>query len=491
VATIDTWRRFKPTASQERFLRSKAFGRLFSSGYGSGKSKTGCREAIAWAVNYPGSRGLIGRQVADELKTTTMVTFWKEMEIVGFKGGSQAQMDNGDCLYVHNKAERYIDFWNKSRIYYRHLDDPEALGSLELNWAFIDEGAEVNDMIYKTISSSRLRWHLPTCDQDERVRKLIDENAPDEEVAAVACDCPRGIWVCTNPGASGYLRHVVSGKVADWEWIAAKPGDNPYNGPDYYAKMERDRQINGDIWMRKFYNGDWSAFEGMRFPMFDEERHILSAEWRPTDAHEVILGVDFGHVETFVAWIAYHPSRNEPVVVFHELQVQEVQEPRQVADAVKRINADYGIKKFYSLGDPAGVGASQFSAVSPIAAYAGLGWYIDPCKAGKSPIDRANMLAAFLNENRRQPDGSIWPGIVFGPNCPAVVDSILSLRWKEQVSRSGEDPREKFVDKNKHGFDGLTYGLVGVPPPDTAPARPRKVLSGNMSAKAMLEALEA
>jgi hypothetical protein len=229
----------------------------------------------------------------------------------------------------------------------------------------------------------------------------------------------------------------------------------------------------------------------MRFPMFDEERHILSAEWRPTDAHEVILGVDFGHVETFVAWIAYHPSRNEPVVVFHELQVQEVQEPRQVADAVKRINADYGIKKFYSLGDPAGVGASQFSAVSPIAAYAGLGWYIDPCKAGKSPIDRANMLAAFLNENRRQPDGSIWPGIVFGPNCPAVVDSILSLRWKEQVSRSGEDPREKFVDKNKHGFDGLTYGLVGVPPPDTAPARPRMVLSGNVSAQAMLEALEA
>jgi hypothetical protein len=104
------------------------------------------------------------------------------------------------------------------------------------------------------------------------------------------------------------------------------------------------------------------------------------------------------------------------------------------------------------------------------------------------------MLAAFLNENRRQPDGSIWPGIVFGPNCQAVVDSILSLRWKEQLSRSGEDPREKFVDKNKHGFDGLTYGLVGVPPPDLgdmARLRRRSPPSGNQSAQAMLEALEA
>lgn len=482
-APIDLFRRFRPTGSQVKFFQSKAFGRLFSSGYGSGKSKTGCREGIRWAITYAGSRGLIGRLTATDLRDTTMVTFWKEMAQIGFIGGDQAAVDKGKAHYVHSKADREVVFWNGSSIIYRHLDDPEALGSLELNWAFIDEGAEVDDMIYKTISSSRLRWHLPSCDQQERVEQLLMEDAPDEEVVAVGCDCPRGMWVCTNPGASGYLRAVTRGQADGWEWIPAKPGDNPYNGPDYFAKMERDRQINGEVWMRKYYNGDWDAFEGQRFPMFDRDRHVLTVPWRPTPAHRVVIGVDFGHIETFVCWMAYHPSMNEPIVVFHELQAQKVQKPSDVADKVHAINAMYGIRDALSMGDPAGVGASQFSAISPITAYAGLGWYISPCKAGKSPLDRANMIAAFLVESRIQPDGSIWPGIVFGPNCPAVVDSVVNLRWKPQTSRAGEDPREAFLDKNKHGFDALGYGLVGVPPPDIPAPVPRVLEGVNLGAK--------
>lgn len=483
--TIDLFRRFRPTPSQDRFFASTAFGRLFSSGYGSGKSKTGCREGIRWAVKHPGSRGMIGRLTATDLRDTTMVTFWREMAQIGFVAGDSAAVRRGRAHYTHNKADREVVFWHDSRIIYRHLDDPDALGSLELNWAFIDEGAEVDDAIYKTISSSRLRWHLPSCDQQERVEELLDRHASDEEVAAVPCDCPRGMWVCTNPGASGYLKAVTRGQVDRWEWIPAKPGDNPYNGPDYYAKMERDRAVNGDIWMKRFYEGSWDAFEGQRFPMFDRDRHVLVSGWRPTRAHQVILGVDFGHRETFVTWMAYHPKLNEPVVVFHELQVNEVQEPREVADEVKRINADYGITDAISLGDPAGVGSSQFSSVSPISAYAGLGWYIAPCKAGKSPTARADLLTAFLMESRRQPDGSLWPGIVFGPNCPALVDSIINLRWKPQVSRLGEDPREQFVKKDDHGFDALGYGLVGVPPPMVFAPRPRR--TGQRTMREVLE----
>lgn len=484
--TIDLYRRFRPTPSQTKFLKSTAFGRLFSSGYGSGKSMTGCREAIRWAVVYPGCRGLIGRLVADELKTTTMVTFWKSMATIGFQPGTPEQVARGEAHYTHNKSERYIDFWNESRIYYRHLDDPDSLGSLELNFAFIDEGAEVDDSIYKTISSSRLRWHLTGCDQQERVIAMMDAGASDEEITAIDCPCPRGIWVCTNPGASGYIRAVTRGKVPDWEWIPAKPGDNPYNGPDYYAKMARDRLINGEVWMKKFYEGSFDAFEGQRFTMFDESRHILATEWRPTSDHRVVLGWDFGHVETFVSFMAYMPGSNEPVVVFDEVAINEVQEPAQVADAVKAKLERYRINdsQMVQLGDPAGVASSQFSKISPISAYAALGLGIGPCKAGKNPLHRADLLASFFTQKRVQPDGSVWPGIVFGPNCRRTIDSVVSLRWKPQTSRAGEDPREVFLDKNKHGFDGLTYGIYAVPPPDTAPVLERKPLAGvNPSAR--------
>lgn len=468
-AQIDLWRRFRPTGSQEKFLRSTAFGRLFSSGYGSGKSMTGCREGIMWAVKYPGSRGLIGRLVGDELKTTTMVTFWKSMDTIGFRRcESERDMADGKGHYVHNKSERYIDFWNGSRIYYRHLDDSDSLGSLELNWAFIDEGSEVADAIYQTISSSRLRWHLTACDQADRVNRLIDRGATDEEIRQVDCDCPRGIWVCTNPGASGYLKAVTRGEVADWEWIAAKPGDNPYNGPDYYAKMERDRKVNGEVWMKRFYEGSWDSFEGQRFTSFDRDTHVLATDWRPTDQHLIRLGWDFGHVETFVSFMAYLPDRNEPVVVFDEVVVNEVQDPQQVADLVKAKFREYGIngRLVISMGDPAGTGATQFSSISPIGAYAGLGLPINPCKKGKSPTDRANLLTAFLNERKVMLGGERWPGIVFSPRCARTIDSVVNLRWKPQTGRLGEDPREVFLDVNKHGFDGLSYGLFAVPPPD-------------------------
>ena len=468
VTEINLFARFRPTPSQMRFFRSEAFGRLFSSGYGSGKSKTGCREGIRWAAMHAGSRGLIGRQTATDLRDTTMTTFWKEMAQVGFvRADSEKDMLAGRGHYLHNKADREIRFWNGSVILYRHLDDPDALGSLELNWAFIDEGAEVDDAIYKTIASSRLRWHLPECDQQERVAELIAQYASDEEIANVPCDCPRGIWVCTNPGASGYLRSVTRGQVYGWEWIPAKPGDNPYNGPDYYKKMERDRQINGDVWMKRFYEGSWDAFEGQRFPMFDRDTHVLTdRKWERRDAHVVVEGWDFGHRETFVVWMAYLPDGSEPVVVFHELQMNEVMEPQDVADEVLRIRGQYGLEKVIALGDPAGVAAGTFSAVSPIQAYAKLGIYISPCKLGKSPTARADLLTAHLNERKKMVDGSEWPGIVFLPSCPAVVDSIINLRWKPQTSKVGEDPREQFLKKDDHGFDALGYGLVGVPPPD-------------------------
>jgi hypothetical protein len=231
--------------------------------------------------------------------------------------------------------------------------------------------------------------------------------------------------------------------------------------------MERDRQVNGDVWMKRYYEGDWAAFHGQRFVMFDRDKHVLPTPFRPDASYDVIEGWDFGHRETFITWIAYKPDGPEPVVVFDELQAQEVQEPGAVADAVKAIRAKYGISsRVRAFGDPAGVAANQFSNVSPIGAYREEGIYIAPCKTGKNPQARADLLASFLTENRKQWDGQVWPGIVFGPNCTAVVESIVSLRWKQAVNKLGEEGREQFVKKDDHGFDALTYGLVAVPPPN-------------------------
>lgn len=462
--TAEVWRNFTPTGSQHRFLTSTAFGRLFSSGYGSGKSSTGCRESMEWAVRRAGSRNLIGRLTATDLRDTTMVTFWKEMRTAGFQEGPH---------YTFNKSTNELRWWNGSITIFRHLDDPDALGSLELSSAFIDEGAEVADIIYITLAASRMRWHLPKCRQGAQIRALAAQGATPEQIAAIKCHCPRGIWVCTNPGGSGFLKRVTRGEIPNWDWIAANPRDNPYNHPTFYEDLEATGKIEGADWIKRYLEGSWDAFKGQRFTMFDRNRHVLPTTFAPTRRYEIIEGWDFGHRETFITWIAYDPTGEEPTVVFDEAQIQEVQNPQQVATTVKRIRDKHGIAdRVRSLGDPRSDAATQFSAITPYTAYAALGIYIAPCKAGRDPQARADLIAKWLTTERRQHDGTYWPALVFGPNCPAVVDSLTSIRWKDTTNRLGEDPREQFVKVNDHGNDSLGYALVGVPPPDD-PTPPR------------------
>jgi hypothetical protein len=250
----------------------------------------------------------------------------------------------------------------------------------------------------------------------------------------------------------------------EWAWFPAKPGENPYNGPEYYAEMVRQREVYGEAWFKRYHDGDWGSFEGQRFTMFEHKRHVMPTEFHPTNDYEILEGWDFGHRETFVVWIAYKPGSNEPVVVFDELQYKEVQQPTQVARAVHNIRQKHGIAdRVNALGDPAGAAASQFSEIGPIAAYAQLGLFIAPCRVGKNPQGRADVIAKLLVENRRQLGGEIWPGLVFSPNCVHTVDSLINLRWDMRAQENGG--REKFVKDNDHGFDALGYGILGVPPP--------------------------
>lgn len=464
---IDLWRRFTPFETQSRFLRSPAKYRLLSSGYGGGKSSLGCRESIRHAVNFPGSRNGIFRDVGEQLRKTTMITFWREMAICGFKE---------NVHYTYLKQEKEVRWWNKSVTLFSHFEDVDALGSFELSTAFIDEGADVPDEIYAALFPGRLRTHLPGCALAEEIQARMDAGLAHDDLN---CPCPQRGWVCTNPGGSGYLKRVTLGEMGDeWEWFPVKPGENPFNGPDYYEEMRRKRSINGEVWFQRYYNGDWSAFEGQRFTMFDREKHVAPTTFTPGPEYEVIEGWDFGHRETFVVWIAYRPDSNEPVVVFDELQYREVQQPSQVANLVKEVRARHRIAdRVRALGDPAGAAASQFSEIGPISAYAQLGIYIAPCRIGKSPVDRANVIAKFLVESRKQLDGQVWPGIVFSPNCSATIDSLTNLRWKPNHNRLGEEGREQFVKVNDHGFDALGYGILGVPPPGE-PDAPRKARPG-------------
>lgn len=464
---IDLWRNYMPFATQKRFLQSKAKYRLLSSGYGGGKTSLGCRESIRHAITYPGSRNGVFRNVGEHLRKTTMVTFWRETRTIGLREGVH---------YTYRKQEKELEWWNGSVTFFNHFEDVDALGSFEMNTAFIDEGSEVPDEIYAALFPGRLRSHLPACTLNERIQTALQTGQPIDEIT---CDCPQRAWICTNPGASGYLRAVIDGKAGpEWEWHPVKPAENPYNGPNYYREMQSKRRMYGEHWYKRYHDGDWTTFEGQRFPMFNHETHVVEL---PNTIHPkrlVYEGWDFGHRETFIVWFTWHPEEDEPIHVIDEHQHQQVQKPEDVAEAVHAKRAKWGIQNTVTaFGDPAGTANSQYNNTSPIAAYAKHGIHINPSRITRNPQRRADQLAERLTHTTPQKQ----PGILINHTCTALIHSITNLRWKNTTNNLGEPGKETFIQKDDHGFDALTYALAAVPPPHQ-PETPRIHIPTNPTA---------
>lgn len=403
---------------------------------------------------------MIARLKSTELESSTHVTFKRELRAIGLQK---------DHHYTYNQNKNTYFWWNGSETVFSHLEDEEKFGSVELSTIFVDEGSQVPDSVYQMIFPANLRWEVG----------------------------PHRAWFCTNPGASGWLRDVVYGTAKgsgretkykkatggievvrdEYAWFPVKPGWNRHNpgGQDYFDDLARQGERYGPHWVARYLDGDWDSFAGQRFPMFSHDRHVLATPWKPAGNHDIVEGWDFGHQVTHVCWIAYDPKGIEPVVVFDELEMKNVDRPEDVANKIKQIRSHYGVSnRVVAMGDPAGASSTQFSSVTVFGAYAALGIYIAPCKAGKDPLARADMIASHLTAEKRQPDGSSWPGLLFGPNCKQTIHSIVNLHWDLTTNTKNEDPREKFVNRNKHGFDALGYGMVAVPPPEIVPApRPR------------------
>lgn len=126
---------------------------LFGGGAGGGKSALGCAWCITNALQYAGSRGMIGRSQLKTLRETTLQTFF---EI--------ASHMNAHNQFVYSAPTRII-FKNGSEILLKDLfhypSDPnfDELGSLELTYAFIDEANQVTHKA-KSIVRSRIRYKL-------------------------------------------------------------------------------------------------------------------------------------------------------------------------------------------------------------------------------------------------------------------------------------------------------------------------------------------
>jgi len=318
---------------------------LFGGSAGGGKSFLGCVWIIYCCVKYPQSRWLIGRSKLKNLKQTTLRTF--------FEVANMMDLQN-EVHFNYNAQSGEITFYNGSEVILKDLflypSDPnfDALGSLELTGAFIDEVNQISKKA-KDIVQSRIRF------------KLEDYNLTPKMF--MSCNPARN-WVYEE-----FYKPWKENKIKDYRaFIPALATDNPNISPLYLENLAR----LDDVDKQRLLEGNWEySEEGMLFDfdqlvrMFTEEKHEKSRDSRYMTIDVAREGKD---KTVIFIW--------EGLDVIHHV-VEEKSNIMTLSETINELEREWKVS--YTIADEDGVGGGVVDVAR-----------VDGFRGGASPVMKEN-----------------------------------------------------------------------------------------------------
>jgi hypothetical protein len=149
---------------QEEAFRYGPFPTCLSGAFNSAKTVTFALKMLYIADQYPGYRWFVGRRIWDELRKTTMASFFKFCP-------RQAWEPNGR----RSDTEKILQLNNGSEFIWFHLDDPDTLSivrGLEINGFMLDQAEELDEEVFTVLMSRLGRW-----DKAEVPQAMLDFHA--------------------------------------------------------------------------------------------------------------------------------------------------------------------------------------------------------------------------------------------------------------------------------------------------------------------------
>lgn len=306
---------------------------LFGGAAGGGKSMLGCFWHIYRRVKYEGSRGLIGRAKIATLEESTLVTFFKVADLMGYRAGVD---------YKYNSQKHRITWRNESETLLKDLflypSDPEftSLGSTEFTDAFIDEVTEIS-LKAKQIVSSRLRWRLHEYGLSP---KLL-----------MTCNPTPG-WVRDNYIYDGDKIRVLK---PHQRYIHATLDDNPDRK---FAELY-EKQLEGlsEYDKRRLRYGDWDAKPDVINPFatqFNEKKHGDWLQYCELRKDRILyLSIDF-NINPFAlsAWHIWEDHQGPHCHCVDEIEIPQGN-VHKMSEEIKLRYAHW-LPTCYITGDPMG-----------------------------------------------------------------------------------------------------------------------------------------
>ena len=237
---------------------------LYGGAAGGGKSWMGCMWQIYRRINFPGTRGAIGRDELKKLKRTTLKTFldcWNDFWRYNPEGVTvRYNEQNGAIVFSNGSEIVLLDL-------HQYPSDPDftSLGSLEITDAFVDEATECTEKAIQ-ILSSRIRYKL--------------DLLPVREPKMLLAGNPAHNWVKFR-----FVRNEEGNPVElkpHQAFVAALLADNP--NPEFRRVYGKQLAQLGHYDRRRLLDGDWDAVAregGEAYYSFNPELHVSDVLFLP------------------------------------------------------------------------------------------------------------------------------------------------------------------------------------------------------------------
>jgi hypothetical protein len=272
--------RFCPHPAQLSFIagRESFTQRACLCGTGSGKTKVGCYEDLAWALMYPGSVGYIFEPSYPMIKRILFPTL-ESKDLLG----CPFPFEQNPYVAEFNRGDMRLTFRNGSQWWFVSLDDPERAEGPNVDYIHIDEARLVRHLDTAWLTSVR------------RLRK------------SGRCTVPinPSIWLTTTTDYVGSdLFNITenpkttSPEMNVYRWSIFENITLP---KEYIAEIVRTH--TGGFYER-FVHGRFATFGAGSF-QFDTAEHVRELSDKQL-VREVRFGIDFGWTEpTAVVVVAY------------------------------------------------------------------------------------------------------------------------------------------------------------------------------------------
>jgi phage terminase large subunit len=311
---------------------------VYGGAAGGGKSWLGATWKIHRRLRYPGSRGLTGRTVFNDLKESTLITYFEVLSSWGLVAGTD---------YFYHGTDHYIQFKNGSREVFKALgyqpSDPDyqRLGSTEFTDLWIEEAGDGLPKKAMQIAKSRIRWKL---DEFDLIPKVL-----------ITCN-PGYHWIRTE-----YFYDDEDNPIelkAHQKVVRALVTDNPK--AEFVKRYKKNLEGLSDYDRSRLLEGDWNAVEktgGEFYHAFDTEKHSgdYSGRYNSELALHITLDFNTAPYMTLNVWQIFEDEAGS----YEAVQVDEFtpESPNNNTPAVVRLFVEkYGDHEaeVFVYGDPAG-----------------------------------------------------------------------------------------------------------------------------------------